>query len=200
MATIDRPIRRLSAARRARRRHQRGTALVETAFMLPMFVILWYGSLYVHSLGSKYIQVNSDARADAWQTAMANCGVHHDEETEKLPAALGGGTGLAGSGGAGSSSAVSTALKNGNSAGALSGFVNTFTSILSSVFPNPNGSTVLKTQTISWREPDLYDHSGMSPKSTTVKGTTTVVCNEAPMNGSISNVISGVVSLIKSII
>ena len=167
--------------------------------MLPMFVILWYSSLYVHSLGSKYIKVNSEARSDAWQTAMANCGVHHDTDTEVLPPSLGGVVGLSAAGGD-TAGAVSTALKNGNVTGGLSGFVNTFTTVISSIFPNPNGSQFLKTDDVSWRVPDLYDHSGEGKRDTIVQGTTTVVCNEAPMDGTIGAVAGAIVSILLGIV
>ena len=111
MASIDRPIRLPRVHRR--RRHQRGVALVEAAFMLPMFVILWYGSLYVHNLGSKYIAVNTAAREDAWTTAMSNCGVHKSSDSEVLPAAEGSPSPLQNGGGS-DTSAVSTALGQGN--------------------------------------------------------------------------------------
>jgi len=89
--------------------------------MLPMFVILWYGSLYVHNLGKNYIKVNTTARSDAWSTAMANCGVPpKGAESEHLPPNMGGVGGLPGGGGA-TGSAVATAMKNGNIAGARMG-------------------------------------------------------------------------------
>jgi hypothetical protein len=198
MASKLQPVRR-PGTRLARRRRQRGAAMVEAAFMLPMFVILWYGSLYVHNLGSKYINVNSNARAEAWQTAMANCGVHHDSDSEKLPLALTGGSGLPGNGG-NEANQVSTALKSGNVTGAMSGFVSGFTSLISSIFPNPSGAVVTKSDTVNWRVPNLYNHTGLSGESTAVLGSSTVVCNEAPQDGSISNVISGVVSMVQGIL
>jgi hypothetical protein len=196
MASIDRPIRLPRVHRR--RRHQRGVALVEAAFMLPMFVILWYGSLYVHNLGSKYIAVNTAAREDAWTTAMSNCGVHKSSDSEVLPAAEGSPSPLKNGGGS-DSSAVSTALGQGNVTGAISGLVNSITKAISNIFPNPKGATALKTDKINWRDPDLYDHSGMAEQSTKVKGTITIVCNEAPEDGSISNVIGNLVGFVKSI-
>lgn len=185
--------------RRFPRQGQRGATLVEAAMMLPMFVILWYSSLYVHSLGSKHIDVNTTARQDSWSSAMANCGVAGQSETEQLPANMGGKVGLSAKGG-GSSSAVSTALKNGSLIGAFASFVSGFTAIISSIFPNPDGAQFMKMQTISWRVPDLYDHSGMSNSSTPVQGTTTVVCNEAPENGTITKVASGLLGIIEGIV
>ena len=178
-----------------RRRAQRGAALVETAFMLPMFVILWYGSLYVHNLGKNYIKVNSQARADAWQTAMANCGVPpKGAETEHLPASLGG-VGAVYGGGGNDVGAVKTALQNSNPGGAIGAFVSGFTSALASAFPAMQGATSLKTTAVSWREPDLYDHSETG-SSVLVKGTTSVVCDLAPEDGTIANVAGAIVSII----
>jgi hypothetical protein len=195
------PTEKRPAARKARRRRERGAALVEAAFMLPMFVILWYGSLYVHSLGSTYIKVNTSARQDAWQTAMSNCGVRFSSNSEVLPASLGGVVTLPDTGGDGATaSAIAAALKSGNIIGALAGFVNTFTAEISVLFPNPNGASFVSTAGVSWRVPNLYDHTGAGERNTTVSGAATVVCNEAPINGSILGVAVGLVNLILSIV
>jgi hypothetical protein len=169
--------------------------------MLPMFVILWYASLYVHSLGSKYIEVNTSARRDAWQTAMANCGVHLSPDSEVLPPSLGGVISFPDTGVGGDPAAeIATALKSGSIIGALAGFVNTFTATISIVFPNPNGATSVKTAGVSWRVPDLYDHTGEGQRHTNVKGSATVVCNEAPLDGSILGVAVGLIGMILSIV
>jgi hypothetical protein len=203
MACMNQSIRRPHPSRRrlrGRRHHERGVALVEAAFMLPMFVILWYASLYVHSLGSKYIGINTLARQDTWQTAMANCGVNGEQETEVLPASLSTGINLPSTGGGDTINAVVGALKNGNIAGALAGFVNTFTAALANAFPSPKGAHFTKTATVSWRVPDLYDHSGMNNETTNLKYSYTVVCNIAPENGSISNVAGAIVAIIESMV
>jgi len=202
MACMDQPIHRSHrrSRLRGRRRHERGVALVEAAFMLPMFVILWYASLYVHSLGSKYIAINTLARQDAWQTAMANCGVHGQQDTEVLPASLSSGVNLPDGGGGDTINSVVTALKGGNVAGALAGFVNTFTAAIANAFPDPKGTHFTKTATVNWRVPDLYDHSGMGNESTNLKYSTTVVCDIAPENGSIANVAGAIVAIIEGIV
>jgi hypothetical protein len=191
---------RAVTARLRGRRRRRGAAMVETAFMLPMFVILWYSSLYVHGLGSKHIGANTDARADAWRTAMANCGVKHDSDSENFLPPVGGSIGLGSNGSSDTSGAVSNALKNGNLGGALSGFVSNFTSVIASVFPNPNGAQVTKTDVINWRVPDLYNKTGLNNQDTNVTGTTTVVCNEAPMDGSIGNVAGALLNIIEGLV
>jgi hypothetical protein len=201
MACIDPTIRRQNGRQLLlkRRRAQRGAALVETAFMLPMFVILWYGSLYVHNLGKNYVKVNTLARADAWQTAMANCGVPpKGAESEHLPTSLGG-VGPVYGGGGNDTNAVTTAVRNSNPGGAISAFVNSFTTALANAFPAMSGSTFLKTNKVSWREPDLYDHSETG-SSVKVKGTTSVVCDLAPEDGTISNVAGALVSIISSMV
>jgi hypothetical protein len=201
MSCMDQPNRRPNPRRlRGRRRHERGVALVEAAFMLPMFVILWYASLYVHSLGSHYIAINTEARKEAWQTAMANCGAHGQQETEVLPASLSSGINLPAGNGGDTINAVVTALKGGNIAGALAGFVNTFTAALANAFPSPKGAHFTKTDTVNWRVPDLYNHSGMGTENTNLKYSTTVVCDIAPENGSISNVAGAIVAIIGSIV
>jgi hypothetical protein len=188
-------------SRRPRRLRERGTALVEAAFMLPMFVILWYASLYVHSLGSNYIEVNTSARQDAWQTAMANCGVHLSQDSEVLPPSLGGVVDLPDTAGDGATEAeIAAALKSGSITGTLAGFVNTFTATVSVLFPNPSGATSVKTAGVSWRVPDLYDHTGLGQKKTNVRGSATVVCNEAPLDGSILGVAVGLISIVLSIV
>jgi hypothetical protein len=44
------------------------------------------------------------------------------------------------------------------------------------------------------------NYTGANPNnSTTVQGNTTVMCNEAPMNGTIINVISDIIGFVKSL-
>ena len=74
---------------RNRRRHQRGAAMVEAAFMLPMFVILFFTTMYLHNLNAKQIALNMTTREAAWSYAMANCNVTKDADSEVSRSAFG---------------------------------------------------------------------------------------------------------------
>jgi len=186
----------------ARSRRTRGAAMVEAAFMMPMFVILFFTSLYAHNLNAKQISLNMTTRASAWALAMYNCSKGPaSDEGETLQAANSGGTGepqtisLSGGSGNDASNAASSAFSGGSVSGALSSVMSGITSAIASVFPNPQGSQSQIHDTVSWRMPNVYVEGGSTsgPNSTPVGQTVTVVCNEQAVDGSIGQAVKDII-------
>jgi hypothetical protein len=191
-----------SITRRHVRARERGAAMVEAAFMMPMFVLLFFTSIYAHNLYAKQIALNMTSRSQAWSLAMYNCSKGPGSpEGETLGAADSGGSGEAttislnaGSGSSDSSSATSGALNGGSVSGAATSAISGVTSMISSIFPNPSGSQSVQNGSVSWRAPNLYnpgDNGGI--QSTQVTQTVTIVCNEQAQNGNICTAIAAVV-------
>jgi hypothetical protein len=182
----------------------RGAALVEAAFMLPMFVILFYASLYAHNLGYNHIKMNRQARETAWAYAMANCGDKADEEVEVLPQVNAGG----GSGEATKVSPMPDGPAAQNSGDGISGMVQglegTIADAVAGLFPNPNGAQGVGTQNLSWREPNLYNGNGVGfaglggSNTTTITESVTIFCNQAAKDGGAVNVLEDIGSSILS--
>jgi Flp pilus assembly protein TadG len=193
---------------RNRRRNQRGAAMVEAAFMLPMFVILFFTTLYLHNLNSKQIALNNTARESAWSYARANCGIVLDADSEVYDSVDSGGDAAStiattnGSNEAGS--AASTAFSAGSVTGGMAAFVSTVTTAISSVFPNPTGSQKKSNDTVAWNMVNLYANGSSGSQTTQtptpVAQTVTVYCDEAPQDGSLGKVISDFMGFVKSLI
>jgi len=189
---------------RTRRRHQRGAAMVEAAFMMPMFVILFFTSIYFHNLNAKQIALNMVTRQAAWVYAMANCGVTKDADSEVYDQ-VDSGNGSASqiqteNGSNQAQNAASTAFNGGSVTGAMTSFIQPITSMLSSIFPNPMGSQMQKKDSVTWSMPSASWSQGAAAQSTPVQQTVTVYCDEAPQNGSIWNVIKDFMSFVSSLI
>jgi len=168
--------------RTSARTSKRGAALVEAAFMMPMFVILFYASLFAHNLSNTYIKASQLARANAWAYAMANCGDTASDNVEVMPPVE--------TSGAGAATKVSpmpdnptTPPGNGNF---LSGMVGTIFGDISSLFPNPNGSQSVQTNSLNWRMPNLYNQTDGGSTST-VKRSVTIDCNNVANDGGAVN-------------
>ncbi len=189
------PTQAATAVRSTRsRRGQRGAALVEAAFMLPMFLILFFGSLFANNLGLAYINMSQTSRANAWAFAMANCGNASKtgaSELENEPPVV--------TGGAGQATKVSPMPDNPSATvpglssipgvgSMLSGLSGTIASTVDKIFPNPDGSTATNSLNLKWREPNNYkktDDGG----TTTVTRTVTVFCNNRGEDGGAWNTI-----------
>jgi len=52
---------------------ERGTAMTETAIMLPVFLMIWGGILYTFVLGRSILEMQVNVRRDAWTYAYAGC-------------------------------------------------------------------------------------------------------------------------------
>jgi hypothetical protein len=167
--------------------------MVEAVAIMPVFVVLFFTAVYAHSWGAKQIDLNSQSRQASWVLAMANCNVAGQQDSETLPASNTGGTApsiitLANSNPNEAGSAARSAFSAGSVTGAMSSFLSNVTSLIAGIFPNPSGAQLNKSDTLNWRMPNNY--TGANPtNSTTVQGNTTVMCNEAPMNGTIANLL-----------
>jgi hypothetical protein len=180
--------------RAKRRKGARGAAMVEAAFMLPMFVLLWYVALYAHNMNSKQIGFNLQTRSDAWAYAMANCG------------------GGSGSGPAvtvmpqfqqqpsfnysGQSTPSFSNIVSGGGGGAAS-YMSAIGGVLSSFpfFTDPNGEQSTQQTQVSFRMPQTYG-GDMSTGTTPVGSKMTLFCNEKPQTGDIKNVIGDIFNAI----
>lgn len=52
---------------------EQGTAMTETAVMLPVFFVIWAGILYTFVLGHAILQMQVNVRADAWTYGYSGC-------------------------------------------------------------------------------------------------------------------------------
>jgi hypothetical protein len=159
------------------RRGERGVAMVEAAAVLPLFVVLWFVTLYAHSYFAKKLDVNAKARANAWGFAMSNCGNQGQSPTDPTP------NNVSASSVQGTSSNISGSdLTGGN--GAV-GFVGVILQILMPFVSMPiNGSQSTEKADVSYGWPAPY-HRGAVSGSKTVQGNVKVFCNEAPENGTL---------------
>ncbi|AKU94079.1 hypothetical protein AKJ09_00743 [Labilithrix luteola] len=66
--------RQVSARLRLRRRRELGAALVEAVVVIPTFVVLLGGMLFLHSVVVHKQQTMRESRRMAWTSAMAGCG------------------------------------------------------------------------------------------------------------------------------
>ena len=58
---------------RGRRRGQRGAALVEMVVVVPVFIVLFAGMVFLHHTAAKTQRSMLAARRQAWDTAMNGC-------------------------------------------------------------------------------------------------------------------------------
>ncbi len=196
--------RRPSAHARSRRRGERGAAMVEAAFMLPMFVLLWFTSLYAHRMGATQIDLNTEARANAWQYAMANCGTLGTSPSENEPGlSPPAGTTNPGLNGMDDNPGTTTSSGLGSApngeAGKISKLASPVTNFIADLMPNPTGSVARIKKTINWREPNLYVAGGggsAANNETNMQQTVTLVCNQYPQNGNILSAIKGIVCMV----
>jgi Flp pilus assembly protein TadG len=186
-------------ARAIRRRRARGAALVEAAFLSPLFVILFFAGVFAHNLFSTKLDMIQTARANAWNYAMTNCsqgqGDQHWTQADwgnsaandkaitgdiPNPTSWGSPPGVSG-GGKGSSSAQ-------NGMGGIE-------KVLGGLLANPTGAQSAMTKNISYRIPNIYTHSdgkGIGQAGSTV----TLFCNEEAQNGSIGAVFNTIFNAI----
>lgn len=55
------------------KRRRAGTASIEIAVMLPVFIVLLFGALHLHRVTQTSLAVQQEARACAWQYALSGC-------------------------------------------------------------------------------------------------------------------------------
>jgi hypothetical protein len=184
------------------RRGQRGAAMVEAAFMFPMFVILWFSIVYAHSFSSTQIDANTQSRELAWTDAMANCNKAGYQEKETLPAqndslavtrntwtsttapttiavgtseSAGALSATASSSNAGD--AMGAAVAGGSLEGAFGALIGPVLNAIAGILPSPQGAKAIATGPVSWRMPNTY--AGLDPSNSTTM-------NIAPINGGLS--------------
>jgi hypothetical protein len=186
----------MKPSNRTRRSSQRGAAMVEAAFMFPMFIILWFASLYAYNWGRAQIDTKTLARQQAWATSMSNCGSPGQSESELLPPADSGGQPITHDLPSSLSSQLSGVLGGGGGGGGsfivqlIQGLVNS----VQSLFPNPQGAIQAQQKTINFRIPNQYAHDpGVGSKQ--IKANVTVYCNDTAKNGdnSIVDAVAGVI-------
>jgi hypothetical protein len=192
---------------RKRRASERGTALVEAAVVVPLFVTLTFGGFFAYSYGRAGIDAKIASRADAWSLAMSNCGSAGSDDSEILPVYTApdvGTTGGAASttpithdpGGPSLSTQMHGALGGGGGGGAfIVTIIQGLFNWISPLFPNPKGSTSTQTEVVNYRVP--VDNTGKgyvsrtgAPGWTGSGGLTwamavnvTLSCNQAPTSG-----------------
>jgi hypothetical protein len=192
------------------RRGQSGAAMVEAAFMFPMFVILWFSIVYAHAFSSTQIDTNTQSRELAWTDAMSNCNTPGYQEKETLPqnndslsvtrntwTSTTATTTIAVStnetasalsatpSSSNASDAMKAAVSGGSLEGAFGALIGPVLNAIASILPSPKGAKAVSRGPVSWRMPNTY--AGLDPSnSTTMKQTTTVTCNIAPINGGLS--------------
>ena len=200
----------------ARRRAQRGAAMVEAAFMFPMFIILFFSVIYAHSFSATKIDEATQARELAWTNAMGNCGKTGDAIIEKIPDQVsdlsvtrGNFTGVEQTSqiaiqtttspqspmnGESSStkSGVSEAIAGGSIEGAFGNIANMLVGVVADLFPDPDGAQGVGTGTVSWRLPNNSAASDPT-NSTKLTQTVTVMCDETVQNGSVLTVVKDLI-------
>jgi hypothetical protein len=173
----------------SRRRGQRGAALVEAAFMFPMFVICFYAIIYMHTFYATQIDANTLSRQYAWGDSMNNCGGGPGDTTDSdTPTSLQSPTTVSRNTfigiGANATFPVSTtagqddhqkltgeaadamtgvgaAMQGGSTTGAAGLVLGAITGFIGGIFPDPNGAQGVSTASFSWRLPmPVYDQSG----------------------------------------
>lgn len=207
-----------------RRRHERGAALVEAAFMFPLLIILFFSCIYAHSYSATKIDEATQARELAWTNAMGNCGKSAGSiETEVLPdkgdslsltrqnfRAVGSpstivmsttATILDSMNGTGDNTqtGASQALSGGSIEGAFAGIMGMVLNAVSSIFPDSSGSQAASKGSVAWRLPNNYAATDPS-NSTSLTNTVTVACNEKVQNGSVEAVVADIFGSITSFV
>jgi hypothetical protein len=178
---------RLVSLRRLRR--QRGAALVEAAFMFPMFVICFYAIIYMHTFYATQIDANMLSRQYAWGDSMNNCGGGPGDATDtdtpnslQNPSSVSRNTFIGVGANAtfpvstvagpddhqkmndeasDASTGVSAAMSGGSVTGAAALIVGKITGFIAGIFPDPLGAQGVSSASFSWRLPmPVYDQTG----------------------------------------
>jgi cytoskeletal protein RodZ len=208
-------------SRQKQRGRQRGAAMVEAAFMFPMFVIMFFSIVYAHSFSSTQIDANTQSRQLAWNDAMSNCTKTGSADQEQLPPNA---TSLTVSHGnfestnssnpittntnetnsklnktstsSDTTNAMQSAMSGGSLEGAFGAILGPILNAVASILPDPEGAQATAKANISYRLPNNY--AGLNPNnSTTISQITTIPCNLAPQAGGLAgifNEIKGAVS------
>ncbi len=190
----------MDSARIARvraRRGKRGVALVESAAVLPLFVIMWFVTITAHEIGLEKAKQINVARGNAWGYAMANCGDTGSSNPTKTPSGVTANQGridpmfqmppigqMASSGGMG---------------GWMSAIVSVISGFVQEIVPLAHDwdTQDIENKTVNYRIPDNYKGGGKNASAHTVTGNVVVTCNEAPFNGDLISALKWVWNAIK---
>lgn len=70
---------------------EQGTAMTETAIMLPALILIWGGILYAFTLANSIITMNAQLRRDAWTYAYSGCEGDQPSESDFSESSFDGG-------------------------------------------------------------------------------------------------------------
>jgi hypothetical protein len=177
------------------RRHKvgsRGAALVEAAFIFPMFIILFFGALYFHNAWFKKFDVIAQARSESWAYAMSACGKNGEDNTEKFSGVK------ANKGTLTMTDTVNNNMVSQLAGGGFTGFLSGLGSYISSlpIFLNPEAADSAHSGTVDYRQRDIYDKT-VANSTTTLNYEAVVVCNIDPANGNLWEVVKMIFGWVK---
>jgi hypothetical protein len=181
------------------RRGERGAALVEAAFMFPMFLILWFAAITAYKIPASVIDLNTKSRSDAWALAMDNCGAHTSNDPEQYPQAWGNATSAPLTNEPDIVTLFKSAMKAGGVGGIVGGVVNVLTAALAEVIPNPTGSASTYQSSVHWRMSNRYANTDVA-HSTKLSRTVTIVCDNGVQNGDLWNALTDVAGAVLDLI
>ena len=90
-APKTRPTRPNLPARTRARAGERGAAFVEAVIVLPFFILVFAGVMFVGKFYDSKLTVMREARQSAWTQSMSNCGTAGDPNTTRAAASTTGG-------------------------------------------------------------------------------------------------------------
>ena len=163
---IQRPAPR--GARCRSRTDERGAALTEAVVVIPFFLIIFAGILFVGKMYETKLRVMRFAKESAWNYAMCNCGEVGDEPSSKCQTPEG------------------TSSSSGGAEGASpSGYD---PSAISKVGSGPSGGVANKSVGSSQAsmEASVTADGMIGGYTKTMSSRTRVMCNEAPHDGNLS--------------
>jgi hypothetical protein len=184
---------------RKSRRGERGAAMVEAAFMFPMFLILWFAAIAAYKIPASVIDLNSKSRSDAWARAMNNCSAATSDDPEQYPASWGNAVSSPLTNEPDIGSLFSSAMSSGSVGGIVGGVVNAITGALAEIIPNPTGSASTYQNTVNWRMSNRYANTD-NASSTKLARTVTIVCDGGVQDGSVWNALTDLVGAIIGLI
>ena len=152
-----------------KRARSRGAAMLEAALVMPVLVACWVAGVYAQTAVTAKLDAIQTARSQAWGYASANCGSPGDAGPS--PAAQMGGTVVS----AGNSpSGIVQGLAAQNGSGDATSLILKLASAFLPPFPGSQASDTRDAKVARYAS----SHSSKM----------TVICNEAPHNGSLPGV------------
>jgi len=166
---------------------QRGAALVETAMVFPMFVILWFVTLWVYRTYDTKLDEMARTRGDAWGYAMSSCGKSGARDVvTRWPS----GAGHAHKVPAGAPPPITQFALDGASL-----LFPVFTLVAAVVNTPTDAARSDRSKAVAQSIPNLWERSN-GKVSRTVTAKVVVFCNETPENGDLAGVIRSLVHMV----